>query len=77
MAKVNKKAPPDLIFENHFSIFLIRPVTRLGENWLYSHVAESAQTWGNAVVCEPRYVADIHEGAVRDGINVRLGGLLQ
>jgi hypothetical protein len=61
--------PPDLIFENHFSIFLIRPVSPAGKTWLDENVGdEETQTWGGAIVCEPRYIDAIAYGAIQAGL---------
>lgn len=62
----------DLSFENHLSVFLIRPLSELGQKWLDENVGDDdTQHFGNAVVCEPRYVQPIWEGAIRDGLEVR------
>ncbi len=67
----NSEMQHDLLFENHGSIFLIRPVSPVGQQWLDEHVGdENTQTFGNAVVCEPRYVAAIFHGAQNDGLAV-------
>src|SRR5713101_3384677 len=43
----------DLVFENHLSLFLIRPVSITGQSWLDENVGnESTLTFGNAVVYE-------------------------
>ena len=66
------KQQADLSFENHFSLFLIRPLSRLGQKWLDDNVGDDeTQHFGNAVACEPRYVQPILEGAIRDGLGVR------
>ena len=62
----------DLIFENHFSIFLIRPVSDAGQAWLDENVGdENTQVFGNAIVCEPRYAPAIAEGAIQAGLAVQ------
>lgn len=61
----------DLLFENHGSIFLIRPVSSAGQVWLDENVGdESTRAFGGAIVCEPRYVAAIFHGAQEDGLVV-------
>jgi hypothetical protein len=63
---------PDIIFENHFSIFLIRPVSPAGQSWLNENVGDSETfTFGGAVVCEPRYVETIYRAAIADGLVCR------
>ena len=64
-----KTAHLDLVFENHLSLFLIRPVSSTGQSWLDENVGnESTLTLGNAVVCEPRYVESILRGALEAGL---------
>jgi len=64
--------PPDISVENHGSIFLLRPVSSAGQSWLRDNViGEETQIFGNAVVCEPRYVIDIVLGARAEGVVVR------
>jgi hypothetical protein len=61
----------DLVFENHFSVFLIRPVSPAGQAFL-EHVGDSETlTFGGAVVCEPRYVEAIYRGATETGLVCR------
>ena len=62
----------DLIFENHFSVFLIRPISPIGKQWLDENVGdENTLTFGGAVVCEPRYVEAIMHGAIEAGLAVQ------
>lgn len=60
----------DIEVENHGTIFLLRPLTTAGQEWLNEHIPEDAQTMGNAVACEPRYAIDIVVGMQRDGLFV-------
>ena len=70
--ETNLRPSPDILVENHGSIFLLRPVTSSGQFWLQENVVgEQTQHFGNAVVCEPRYVADIVFGARGQGLVVR------
>ena len=62
----------DLLFENHLSVFLIRPISPVGQSWLNENVGDSETlTFGGAIVCEPRYVEAIYHGAVQDGLVCR------
>jgi hypothetical protein len=62
----------DLLFENHFSLFLIRPCSETGQRWLDDNVGNAdTLTFGNAVVCEPRYVEAILQGAIAAGLAVQ------
>jgi hypothetical protein len=63
---------PDILFENHGSLFLLRPVSPAGQTWLDEKVGDSeTQTWGGAIVCEPRYTEAIWRGAKAAGLDVR------
>jgi len=71
-SEVSFQPPPDILVENHNSVFLLRPVSPVGRTWLEENViGEETQLFGNAVVCEPRYVADIVFGARGQGLVVR------
>jgi hypothetical protein len=59
----------DLYFEGHGSLFLIRPTSPAGKIWLEENVGDSeTQTWGGAIVCEPRFVENILRGALAEGL---------
>jgi hypothetical protein len=60
----------DIQVENHGSIFLLRPMSSPGQDWLEANIQPDAQMFGNAVACEPRYVSDIVRGARVDGLAV-------
>jgi hypothetical protein len=63
---------PDLLFENHLSLFLIRPVSPAGKIWLDDNVGDSETlTFGGATLCEPRFVEPIYRGAIEAGLVVR------
>lgn len=71
--KTSGGSPPvDLQFENHFSLFLIRPISPAAQTWLDQNVGdENTLIFGNAVVCEPRYVESILRGAISGGLVCR------
>ena len=60
----------DIRIENHGSIFLLRPVSAIGSEWLDANIQSDALSFGDAVACEPRYVSDIGLGARADGLVV-------
>jgi hypothetical protein len=67
-----RNAKCDLIFENHLSLFLIRPASPLGSSWLEENVIEGTiLLFGGAVPCESRYVLPIFKGAIKDGLVCR------
>ena len=69
----NQSSPAvDLRFENHLSLFLIRPCSETGQHWLDDNVGnEETLTFGGAVVCEGRYVEAILQGAIEAGLAVQ------
>jgi hypothetical protein len=60
----------DIQFSNHGSIWLVRPLTDAGRDWIDDHVDPEAQWFGGALVVEPCYVGDIVEGMTSDGLEV-------
>jgi len=64
---------PDLICENHFSVFLLRPVSPSAFAWIEEHLPPDRLTFGNAVVVEPRYLWAILVGLQDDGLVVTRG----
>lgn len=70
--KQSDSSPTDLLFENQGSLFLIRPVSESGQQWLDENVAdENTLTFGGSIVCEPRYIEAIYFGAKQSGLGVR------
>jgi hypothetical protein len=62
----------DIVVENHGSIFLLRPTSRSGREWLDQNIGEpnGFQPYWPTVVVEPRYVADIVNGMHADDLGV-------
>jgi hypothetical protein len=60
----------DLSVRNEGSIFLLQPHTEAAHDWIAEHIPEDAMTFGDAVVVEHRYIADIVNGAIADGLAV-------
>ena len=61
---------PDLAVENRGSIVLLRGRTETGRDWISEHIPADAQSWGGAIVVEPRYIDAIVAGAMNDGLEV-------
>ncbi len=64
--------PGSITVENHGSIMLLR-ADAPAYDWLVAHVSEDAQWFGGALVCEPRYVKDLVQGASDAGIRIARG----
>jgi hypothetical protein len=66
--------PADFVFENHGSVWLVRPQHKTARDHLEDNVGEEAQWWGSiairALVVEPRYVNDLAEKLVEAGFSV-------
>ena len=60
----------DLSIQNEGSIFLLRSHSDAGKAWIEANIPDDAQHFGGAVVVEHRYIADIAQGAVNDGLEV-------
>lgn len=61
---------PDLEVTNEGSIFLLRPVTKRGKDWVSLNIPSDAQTFGPSIVVEHRFIADIVASATADGLKV-------
>jgi hypothetical protein len=68
--EAKKEDALDARVENHGSIYLIRPLTEEGKDWLHGHTNDEAQWFGGALVVEPRYVENLVEGMRGDGLNL-------
>jgi hypothetical protein len=72
--KINTGTPPraDVRVENHGSIVLVRPMTGAGRDWIEANVATDGGLFdfGGALVVEPRYVANLVDGMIADGLVV-------
>lgn len=60
----------DINVENHGSIFLFRPATDAGREWIDEMVGSEATFFGDALVVEPRYARDLAQGMLDDGLTV-------
>jgi hypothetical protein len=64
------KSQPDLAFSGHGSIWLLTAHSAAGEAWIEEHIPDDAQTIGAAIAVEARYVDNIANGAMGDGLTV-------
>jgi hypothetical protein len=64
----------DFKLENHGSLSLLRPLSSAATEWMKEHLpVESPETqfWGDAIVIESRYVTEIVNGIIGDGLVLR------
>ena len=73
MAEINRStaAPVDFNVSNHGSIFLLQPLTERATQWCKQHLPEDRQMWGASTVVEHRYIRDIVQGIIDDGMRVQ------
>lgn len=58
----------DAAVENHGSIFLLRPLTSSAKDWISENLPNDVMWFDGAVAIEPRYVCDIIDGMLADGL---------
>ena len=58
----------DISIENHGTLFLFRMNTPAAAEWVSQNVQEDAQFFGDALVVEHRYAADLAAGMREDGM---------
>lgn len=61
----------DLLVETHGGIYLFRPRSQAGRQWLHDHAPEDAQWFGLALVVEHRFANDWCINAMNEGLKVR------
>jgi hypothetical protein len=61
----------DFTVQNEGNIFLFRPHTRAARSWIADNIPNEAQTFGNAVVVEHRYILAIVKGIQESGLGVQ------
>jgi hypothetical protein len=61
---------PDFALSDHGTVSLFHPLTNQADDWLRLHCPQDGehQYFENALAIEDRYVADIRELAIRDGL---------
>lgn len=62
----------DIIAENHGTIWLFRPQSAEGREWIEEHVADP-MWFGHALAVEHRYALPLADGMLGDGLAVMLG----
>jgi hypothetical protein len=60
----------DVTVENHGSIFLVRPLTDAAKTWIKENVDPEAQYHGDALAVEHKYIQDIVDGMIENGLMV-------
>jgi hypothetical protein len=68
-----QKPAVDFVLENHFSIFVVRPVSDAAKAWVEENVGCDSGFHPDypMLVVEHRYVSDLVQGILGDGLSVR------
>ena len=65
------KPKPDVLVENHGSIFMFQPMTPAARAWIEEHVKPEPWQWyGGGLAVDPRYARDLADGMIADGLKV-------
>lgn len=60
----------DIELQDEGTIWLFRPLTQVGREWLKGNVQPDATWFGGALVVEHRYVQGLAEGAMSEGLTI-------
>jgi hypothetical protein len=64
-------AKPDVLVDNHGSMFLVTPVSAIAKEWVDQHLSLEGWQWmGSSFGVEHRFVAPIVSGMKADGLKV-------
>ena len=62
----------DFIACNHGSVWILEALTPAADDWVNEHLPDDVLTWGrNGVVVERRYIDDIIDGIINDGLEIQ------
>jgi len=61
----------DVFVHDEGTVFLLEPRSNRGEDWLQENLAGDPPRLGKSYAVEHRYVGDIVEGMLVDGLGVR------
>lgn len=67
----------DIEFQNCGFIAIMVAHTPAGKAWVADYISQNDETqyWAGGIVVEHRYVDDIAEGALAEGLDVSVGGV--
>ena len=60
----------DFIVGGGGTIYTLLPLTEAAQNWVTDHLPEDAQTLWRNICIEHRYIGDIVQGIINDGLTV-------
>lgn len=69
MSQDNNTKVVDVFIENHGTVFLFRPATAVGEDWLTENT--DGMWYGDALAVEHRYAQYLTQGLLDAGLEVQ------
>jgi len=60
----------DFIVTDHFTIFLLTPLTESAIDWVSEHLPPDALRFGDSIAVEHRFIGDIIDGVQQDGLTI-------
>ena len=67
-SKNTRPDSPDFLVENHFTIFLLYPLSDSAKNWVEENLPSDRMTFGEGIVIEARCFWPILDGIQSDGL---------
>ena len=55
---------------NHGSLCLVHPRTVEAQKWIHENVSEDSQWFAHSLVVEPRFIEDLIQGMIADGLTL-------
>jgi len=66
----NSVKDSDFIVSDHFTIFLLTPLTESATDWVSEHLPPDALRFGDSIAVEHRFIGDIIDGVQQDGLTI-------
>ena len=60
----------DFSVNNQGNIFLLTAKSEAGQEWIAEYIGGDVQMFGDAIVVDHRYISDIVQGIMEDGLTV-------
>lgn len=68
--KISRNRPEDFFVQNEGSIFLLHPFTYAAQEWIRDNISPDRMMFGDTVVVERRFILDLIQGILADGLEV-------
>jgi hypothetical protein len=64
----------DIQARDEGTLWLVKPLSPAGKNWLDENIQDEALVWGDAIVIEHGFIQSVIEGIIADGLEVKRDG---